>query len=330
MRKRSKNNNCGMALVSALLLLAMASVVTLAAVQLTQLTSLEMTTAADRTKERLMTEGALNMLYFCLYQDISGHPARVIDTEAFENTFADPRWQADSVQRNITVNDTEYTAHIIDAGGYYSIDADPFFENFDNTWSGWYTREAWDFTERQKLKDLATVLMDYCDGNDISSLTGAEKDHYKKNNMPAMPRNAPVQLTEELSYIPGAADFFAPGTNADIRYIQPPAPRDMPANAFVPNLYSTPVRWLASLAGLSEEDEELLLEARDLWTKEQKPYAEHLLPETFETLQKIVSPQESGLYLLKINNQLMDAEATVRIPSPAGEHFIEFYDIKVY
>ena len=53
-----------MALVSALLLLAMASVVTLAAVQLTQLTSREMTTAADRTKERLMTEGALNMLYF--------------------------------------------------------------------------------------------------------------------------------------------------------------------------------------------------------------------------------------------------------------------------
>ena len=329
MQKKINSTNSGMALVSTLLLLAMASLITLAAVQLTQLTVLEVSVAAEKRKQRFELEGALHMLFFRLRNDIAAYPERVIDTEVYNDSFAKERWQADSVPHILSVNGVDYQGVIIDAGGYYSIESDEYFEHFETLWSDWYSRGAWDFKARQNLKDLSTVLGDYTDANDTATLNGAEKDYYRRNKCPGLPRNAPMQYIDELAYVPGTAAFFPTDANGNYVALQPIAPNGMPVNIFAPNLYSTPVRWLASIAKLDEKDEKLLEEARALWEGQQKPYYEHLTPEVAAALQGVVSPEESGFYLLCIKNDIMNAEAAVRMPDGGNTTFIEYYDFRM-
>lgn len=318
-------NEKGMALISALLLLSAAAVITFAAVQISQLAAFETETAGKHIKEQYKAEGAANMLIFLLSTDAAANPVRDISPLIYEDILTKDRWQADGVERLLTVNGEEFTVAVVDAGGLYAIDSDPLFNNFTENWKHWTSREDQDFDRNLELEYFAAFLQDYCDSSEDNGLYGGEQEYYLQAGMASLPRNGNMQILEELAYIPGTEKFLTVDRNGNFSDFQPIAPAGLPDGVFKPNIYSTPVRWLAHLADLNEVDEEALKTALEQWRHEKKPLTDSLAPEILEQLKSVAPAVESGLYTLRIKQDLWHAEFTLRLPSVMQPHFIEFY-----
>lgn len=318
-----------MALISALLLLATASLLTMTAVLVSRISALETGAVVDSAGAVYRLESAMNTLIYLLRCDMREHPDRTVDQEAYSSHFSRERWQADGVEHELRIGDEIFRCRIWDAAGLYSIGEDPEFVEFEENWGERLKRgEAWDFDERLEFSRLAGRLRDYVDGDDMETAAGSESDFYAGLKMYNLPRNAPLQFTGELRFIPDSEKFLRPDEEGRFREFQPPAPAGLPEIPFQPDLYSTPVRRLAALAGLSEHEEEILAAARDEWLEERTPLGMNIEPELFQRVLETAPPRESGYFLLEVSGRGGTARAVVA-PGAAGTHFIEYYDLSI-
>ena len=330
MMKHFESRPSGVALISALLLLSLASLLTMTAVLISGVSAAETRAAADSAAAVYRLESAMNTLIFLLRSDRREHPVREIDSEAYASRFSRERWQADGVEHELTLDGEIFRCRIWDAAGLYSIDGDPEFAGFEERWTEWMKRgEAWDFDEKLEFTRMAGRLRDYADGDDMETAAGGEADFYTGLKMYRLPRNAPPQFTGELHWIPDSEKFLDPGGEGRFAMLQPAAPAGLPGMPFQADLYSTPVRRLAALADLSEREEEMLAEAREAWLEEQTPLGMTLEPELFQRLLKIAPERESGYYLLEVAGRGGTARAVIAPGDPAGGRFIEYYDLSL-
>jgi len=146
------------------------------------------------------------------------------------------------------------------------------------------------------------VLTDYVDGhNGRCSMDGMERDDYESEGVLAFPRDAPLQLREEIFWIDGLLDVL-PGVTIDRGFFQiiPPAGLsfsqkvggDAKANTGTkPSFVSSSLGFIKFLAGLSADEMQLVIEARQRWLADSVS-PEETLSDDPELLAKIESKFE--------------------------------------
>jgi len=321
----NRNRQSGVALISALLLLATIAVVTGSVVVLGQYLVFDVSAAIERTRAGYLAEGALNRAIFLLKSDIAAHPDRDFNQVDYDDVTEDQRFVADGVSREWDIHGVTFRVRLSDASSMPSLTGDDPSTALLEDWTPVMNEEQWVLERVNRLENFLTCLSDYVDEDDFTRLSGMERDQYRARGVAALPRNGALQFREELLWVPGAREFYSPGAGGRLDDFMVIAPDGLPERTEVVNLYSSPIDRIVQECELSDSEESSLREAREIWRTEHTPLSESLDSRLLEKLSEL-STAESGFYSIEVEEVggmpgiRLDAELSME----PGLHFLEF------
>lgn len=158
----------------------------------------------------------------------------------------------------------------------------------------------------QIIQEFFDTLDDYVDQDDAVRTNGWERDDYESElGLLQFPRNRPLQFREEAYWIrhidrflPELAESSFNGVLPDdaIRLIPPKGSRSVRKK---PSFFSSSPEMISATTGLSGEELQLVLEARDRWYLEAVPIQEGL-GELYQAVAGKMEMMESGVVTIDV------------------------------
>ena len=319
MRISSGSNEDGFALIGALALMAILSMVVASAVTLSQYLAAEIDTFASRARSRYAAESVLHRTLLALENDRAKYPDRNLTPQ--NTAELDCRFMADGRIHNMEVDDVAMKVQIFDAmTGLDLSGPNPARQLL-------YTTQ--DTARRELLERMANRLNDYADNDSLVRKDGMEKLQYQMQNIPHLPRNDPLQFREEARWVPELRNEYPDLTDGRWDCFRVIAPERMRTLAGRPNLYATPVALLAERCRLNRQEAALLQTSLRQWQEAGIPLQESLPPSVWSKLSSYFSTMESGLYTIRIkgaNPEYPAATLSATIQLNSYSPKLEFYE----
>ncbi len=321
----------GIALVTALCLLMLVSLLAGSAIVLSQYAEKDAFTFSNFTRSAYVAEGAVNRIYWLILNDRKNNPLRNIAVD--ENTIAlkDERYVADGTTRelkNYAEQDVAY--RITDAVSGFDITGSAP----DRDLMAMLNNIEVSAEEREKYEIIANRICDYVDHDSLVRLNSLEAEEYFNAELYHLPRNQPFQFREEILWIPAIRKICrtdAAGRVSGVRLIPP---QGLPAIAGRPSLYSTPVEQIAYRCRLNPLETEQLKEAFSLLHAEEKQLQESLPAGFLKRVELYYSKSESGYYTILIDTsdkQQPGMRLAVTFKAESGNKKIrEYYEYMLY
>ncbi len=283
----------GVALISALALVATLSLLVASAVVLTQFSSAEVNTFDALNRSYYAAESAANRAMLLLAQDRNNNPNRNPGEKKSDGV---ERFMADGRLHTLTIYSVPAQVRILDALGGLDI-------------SGAAPGRQLVFAAapdelKEELAALADRVDDYVDRDDLVRLGGMERGDYRAAGIPELPRNRPLQFREELRFISGIPKRYSATAEGRFDAFRLIAPEKLKVLTGRPNLYSTPLPQIAERCRLDASEQELLGQAFPLWFRDGKPLEETLPPGLFVKVTAVFTQQESGVYRICVNTAM--------------------------
>ena len=292
------NNEDGSALILALGMVVLVSLLALSIVTVSQMTDKLSKSVTDRSKAAYLAESAADRMIWLLSWDIRKYPNRVLGGAG--NSDQLPRVLADSSTHihkfengwsaNVTIKDA--------VSGYDISGSNP---------TAYLRRREREFEEDEFLleeyKTCLSCLKDYVDANDFTQLIGGlESEGYDALGLTPLPRNKPLEYREEILWIPGFDEFLSLDAYGQLSNIRIIAPRGMRGLRGKPNFFTADKGELNSMARMDDQQIASILEARNTWMKDSggKPFSEGLSIDMMSSLRRSYSFRESGCYTFSI------------------------------
>ena len=320
----------GIALVSVLMLLFVAGLLTAATVAVAKLNTADAVAAAELGRSAYIAEGAAARVAWLIAADRYNYSDAVIGEIDYEEYDQD-RCVADGVVHTIDYYGTPVTFAIDDAvRGMNPDDLQNEFSIASDANDG----------DSQLQDDLAALLNrcnDYTDSDSDRAVSdGCEADDYENDNRRPLPRNAALEYREELSWIPGFSACFPFDADGRLTAVQliPPHGCEIDLSGGVPLMNATYAQLIR--AGLEESDAEAALDAIAQYKKDRTPLTDNLNSDLLDVLRNTFTQQESGTFTVRILRAARDNHPSSRLvfsfaafpasgPTDGKLTFLEFF-----
>lgn len=178
--------------------------------------------------------------------------------------------------------------------------------------------------EKEPVQFFIDKLVDYTDRNDLFRENGLEREEYEEQYGFDLPRNAPIEFSEEVLWIPGIEDalfaqkdyieddFSERNFNfkvGDYLRVVPYRGKSFPRNSR-PNFFSATDYQIMHLGELEPGELDEVIEARTAWYNEGANLQDSI-PELYSRLSRVFSFTESKIYRIRIQVSSEDGSATV-------------------
>lgn len=297
MRQRRKSER-GVALVTALGILTVVSLLAASAVVLSQYAERDSYTFSCFTRSSYVAEGAANRIYWLILNDRKKYPQRNIDNSDDALQIDEERYLADGVPRqfeNYYGETIKYEIH--DAVGGMDISGNMPQRELATLMNNLPEGSP----DRKELEILGDRLQDYVDSDSLLKLNGMEKPEYLQQNLINLPRNRPMRYREEVLLVPGCETFFKPDGSGRLSSIRLIAPKGVSPIGGRPSLYSTPIPQIASRCRLSDLETANLEQAFREFSLNRTPLKKSLPPGFLKKLEMYFGTAESGFYTVLID-----------------------------
>ena len=289
----TSNPEEGVVLIVALGLIVLVSLLALSAIAISQgghrLSAVEI----SRCEATYQAESAVSKMIWLLRDDLAKHPKRALGSEG-QLDDTGPQYFADGRSYPIPLEDgrtVEVT--LSDAASGLDITGNKAISHLRSK------RGIYDFDENLSglYSEFLGAFADYVDRDDLlHSPCGAEAGEYQALGEPALPRNGYLRYVAEICWIPGSGHFFSPdpyGVLSEFRVITPFGLKWIRGRD---SFFSASANELRDAAGLSDEELELVLQARSAWQSAQVPLTDNLPLDLTGRLRRHFSFMESGWY----------------------------------
>lgn len=282
----------GMALVAVLGVLAVAGLMIAHLAVLGEVVQRESAVAAERMRLKYAAESAVgDALWFYVVDRrlFANRSLGQLDV-ARENSDWEP-WMLDG-RRHRGGEDTTVTLALFDATGGIDLSGDsPGSELRDRL-----DPEETDRNER--IRAFLDLAADYADGNDLRREPyGKEREDYEAEGIFNFPRNGPLQFREEVYWLEGWRDALS-------GHIQLIPPRNVQVGGRTPGraraagrppFFSSSPALIQNVLRLTDNELELVLEARRAWREERVLLSDSLDADLLGRINSSFSFAESGL-----------------------------------
>jgi hypothetical protein len=286
-----------MALLIVMGVAAVAGVMAAHLMTISEVVAMEAKVAAVRTDLRYAAESVADRAFWFYMTDRRLYPDRTLgrDQTMREQSTMEP-WMLDG--RPHQVEGIRCRVSLLDAeAGIDFTGAEPGRELREQV-------DPEDVDQRELVDRFLDIVADYVDSDDHVHLHGMEQPDYEAEGIVSLPRNGPLQLREEVYWLPGWEEVVR-GT---IRIVPPAGISFQQQRNARPPFFSSSPSTIRELAGLTDIELEAVVSAREQWYTEGVLLEESLDPLLYGKLQRRFSFDESGVATI-----VVDAE------SPNGE-----------
>ena len=174
----------------------------------------------------------------------------------------------------------------------------------------------------EPVDNFIDKLIDYTDRNDLFRDEGAERDQYMEDFGYDLPRNGPLEYSEEALWIPGIEEaLFAQKEYletdienfdfniSDYLRVVPYRGQSFPKTS-KPNFFSSTDYQIMIYADLDEAELSEVIDAKRLWYEESVNLQESI-PELYSRLTRFFSFSESKVYRIQVQVSEIDTGAAV-------------------
>ena len=331
MRDNYISNEDGSALILALGMVVLVSLLGISIVTVSQMTDKLSKTVTDRARAAYSAEDSLDMMIWLLNADIKKHPNRNLGGAVKEDDA--PRVMCDGTKRTRKLpSGWRSSVLITDAVAGYDISgANPI---------AYLKRREKEFEEDEQLlleyKLCLNNLRDYVDSNDFTQLTGGmERDGYDALGLAPLPRNGPLEYRDEILWIPGFERFLSVDSYGRLSNIRIIAPHGMRSLRGKPNFFTADKSQIQSMTGIDEGQLATVMNAIDVWRKNPAggAFSDGLSTDLSSSLRRRYSFRESGCYTFFIKilgdrgNVLRILSCTLRVNrNLSNSKTIQYYD----
>ncbi|MDD4817610.1 MAG: type II secretion system protein GspK [Victivallaceae bacterium] len=304
---KSQRAEEGIALVAVLMLLFVAGLLTAAVVAVAKLNTADATAAAELGRSTYIAEGAAARIVWLIAADRYNYSDAVIGEIDYEQ-YDNDRFAADGVIHTIDYYGTPVTFAIDDAVRGMNP------ENLQNEFAVAAEANDGDAEIQDSLDALLNRCNDYTDtDSDRAVSDGFEADDYENENRRPLPRNAPLEYREELSWVPGFSDLFPFDADGRLTAVQllPPHGCEITLSGGVPLMNATYAQ--LRRAGLEESDAETALDAIASYKKDRTPLSDNLNADILDAMRNTFTQQESGVFTVRILHAAHDNHPSARL-----------------
>ncbi|MBN1864952.1 MAG: hypothetical protein JW808_08630 [Victivallales bacterium] len=289
----------GAALITAVCIIALASLLVLSIVTVSQTSHQLSTVSANRASAGYLAEGAVARTIWMLRHDISVNPNRLMARETVVLDEPVERFFADGKEHVIEGESGELCrVEIFDAVAGVDISGNAPAQRLQRPQS--FFDDDMDSFNRYKL--FLNCVTDYVDLNDFLQVGGGfEREDYAVAGMAPLPRNAQMQFREEIMWVPGCSEFFMPdrrGVMSQFRVIPPSGLPRLRGNS---SFFSQDAEQIRLDTGLSAEQSTDAVVARKKLIESGIPLSESLMPDVLGRLRQRFSFRESGFYTIIVS-----------------------------
>lgn len=285
----------GSALVAALCFIFGASLLTMAVLAMSKYNTFTIRPHIEMQKSFYINEGAANRIQWLLAADRQLHSVTNPGMEDYEE-YDYERYIADGVIHTLNYYGTEVEFTITDARSGFDFSS----RNWQSTLRRIKNANLTDTAFNEQIDILSDLLTDYTDSNDTITGDGKETAEYEAENKLPLPRNAAMQLREELFYIDGFTTLFPVDKYGRLSNIRLIPPDNMANLSGTPSVFTADKFLLMTYCDFEEEEAETVLKAIRTFQRERINLEEQLDIELLPKLQNNLSWRESGFYTIRI------------------------------
>jgi len=308
LKRMKRRSESGIALISALLLVATGSVLALMIMSISKNTSFTVLPFVQLQRSYYVLEGMAARVQFLISADreLYGSPQQ-LNVDNYSENDTD-RYLPDAVPHYMNYYGTPMVFIIKDAAGPVAMQGNNFqqaLQQFRN-----FIDEENDFTDL--LEELEYFITDYIDTDDSPNDTDSwEEDEYYEAGMYPLPRNGAITDRNEFAYIPGITDIFPIDEDGRMSYIRliPPATAGVTIDGN-PDIFSVTDDWLVYACDLDESDlDELHQAIADFHSVDRVPLSESLSSDStvMTKINNYVRWNASGVYTVIIRPAVTNA-----------------------
>ncbi len=284
----------GAALITAVCIIALASLLVLSIVTVSQTTHQLSSMSSNRVYAGYLAEGAVARTIWMLRHDISANPNREMARESVVLDESAERFFADGTSHVFEAESGgACRVEIFDAVSGLDISGNSPVQRLQRPQS--FFEDDMDTFNRYKI--FLNCVADYVDLNDFLQVGGGfEREDYAAIGMAPLPRNAQMQFRDEVLWFPGCAEFFPPDRRGVMSHFRVIPPAGLPRMRGNSSFFAQDAEEIRLATGLSAEQSMDVVAARAKLTGSAIPLSESLQPDVLGRLRQRFSFTESGFY----------------------------------
>ncbi|MEI6055552.1 MAG: hypothetical protein WCR55_05765 [Lentisphaerota bacterium] len=323
----------GVALIVVLSFLLLMSMIVSTVVVISQYSSRKVKIESDRIISGYLAEGAASRLQWLMMDDKKAHPnsnaLKRFDSIANDNTGVS-KYVANGSPVAVPYYDAQVTARIYDmssglniSGGQGSNSLKQLQQVYTDT-PGLYN----------EFKVFIDRFSDYIGTGAGHSINGMSKADYNNLGLSPLPRNGQMQYRDEVLWIPGSEDFFAPDGNGQLSIFDIIAP-DFYVNQV--NFFSASKLLIRALCNYSDQDAQYIVNGRERWFQSPNLSLYDFIDQKYmSVLRQKFSFQDSGSYTIILNASAGDGAyereliISLKIGTAMQGEYNQYYEYILY
>lgn len=322
----------GVALVAALGLLFIMTILVASVVATSQTQRFTVATSTQLSDSVYRNESALNRTLWLLMNDRVLFSDRAIKPES-EYLVRRERFRADGMPHTFEVDGVPVEVRIRDMNAGLNL-------------SGYNPAAAFDYLRvrldrepelHDRLDAFRNRLLDYVDSDDLLRNNSLERADYEFQGLAPLPRNSIMQYREESLWIPGGEYFLNPDENGDLNDVNLIAPRGLRFSGGRPHFFSASPKLIQEKCDFSDRETETVLKCRErILTGEistDESFAPY--PLLYESIKKQFSLVESSYYSFEVRLSPESGlpgrvlKTSVQVHNSLGESGFHFFEWKI-
>jgi hypothetical protein len=217
------------------------------------------------------------------------------------------RWMADNKKHFIQVDDITVNVAIKDAEGGFNIASTRGIQTVHKA----FLKSERDIARIQTIETFINSLLDYLDrgDGDTARINGMERPEYRKAGFDGLPRNGPIQLREELFWLPSSAKMAQiiradtePGQFIHFFEAIPQGNDSRNQRSSKPSFFSSPPVVLQYLASLSQNELQAVVANRRAYLENREELFANLGVSITARLKQYFSFTESGIVTIETSS----------------------------
>lgn len=329
----SRHSEHGVALVAALGLLFLMTILVASIVATSQTQRFRVATSTQLGDSAYKNESAMNRAIWLLMNDRALFSDRAMAPES-EQLIRRERFRSDGKAHTFEVDGVPVEVRIRDLNAGVNI-------------NGYNPAAAFDYLSmrldrepvlRDKLEPFKNRLMDYVDSDDLLRINSLERADYEFQGLAPLPRNGLLQYREECLWIPGTEYFVNPDENGNLTDINLIAPRGLRFVGGRPHFYSASPKLIREKCDFTDTELAAVLKCRERIVSGEvsadEAFGSYKI--LYEALKKQFSLVESSLYSFEVK---LSPESGLpgrtlwggaRVGSALDDKGLQFYEWKLF
>jgi hypothetical protein len=293
---KNRKHERGAALIATLSLMFTAGMLVGALVIISQISTINISSALSIMRSRYVAEGAANRIRFLIEADRQVFTA-VSGEETIYEDYEHDRYLPDGIDHELLYYGTPVKFRILNGNAGVNMGTGSYTSSIGRLAS----TEEEENNYTIALDVLSSQIADYVDSDDESNGDGLEREQFEDMNIKNLPRNSAIQFREELLWLPGAVNVLPLDRDGRLTFVRLMSVSGGQSNA-KPDLYTANYTTLRTIGMLDEEKAAEICRALEIWRRDRTPLADQIDALDLLPLKNLFSWDPSDNYTIVIDH----------------------------